>query len=59
MGIEEGTFWEEHWVLYGNQYDNKFHILKNKKNKKLIYSKIKKKLETVEGREEEKEEGEK
>ena len=28
MGIEEGTFWEEHWVLYGNQSDNKFHIKK-------------------------------
>ena len=31
MGIEEGTFWDEHWVLYGNQFDNKFHILKIKK----------------------------
>ena len=29
MGIEEGT--DEHWVLYGNQFDNKFHILKKKK----------------------------
>ena len=28
MGIEEGTCWDEHWVLYGNQFDNKFHILK-------------------------------
>ena len=28
MGIEEGTFWDEHWVLYGNQFDNEFHILK-------------------------------
>ena len=35
MGIEEGTFWDEHWVLYGNQFDSKFHILKNKKNKKI------------------------
>ena len=26
MGIEEGTFWDEHWVLYGNQFDNKLHI---------------------------------
>ena len=26
MGVEEGTFWDEHWVLYGNQFDNKFHI---------------------------------
>ena len=41
MDIEEGTSWEEHWVLYGNQYDNKSHIkkdkdnlYKNKKNKK-------------------------
>ena len=34
MGIEEGPFWDEHWVLYGNQFDSKFHILKNKKNKK-------------------------
>ena len=31
MGIEEGTFWDEHWVLYGNRFDNKFHILKIKK----------------------------
>ena len=30
MGIEEGTFWDEHWVLYGNQFDNKFHIYKKK-----------------------------
>ena len=30
MGIEEGIFWHEHWVLYGNQFDNKFHILKKK-----------------------------
>ena len=30
MGIEEGTVWDEHWVLYGNQFDNKFHILKKK-----------------------------
>ena len=28
MGIEEGTFWDEHWVLYGNQFDSKFHIWK-------------------------------
>ena len=31
MGIEEGTFWDEHWVLYGNQFDNKLHILKKKR----------------------------
>ena len=23
MGIEEGTCWDEHWLLYGNQFDNK------------------------------------
>ena len=28
MGIEEGTYWDEHWVLYGNQFDNKLHIKK-------------------------------
>ena len=27
MAIEEGTCWDEHWVLYGNQFDNKFNIL--------------------------------
>ena len=26
MGIEEGTCWDEHWVLYVNQFDNTFHI---------------------------------
>ena len=34
MGIEEGTFWDEHWVLYGNQFDNKFHVLTKNKHKK-------------------------
>ena len=33
MGIEEGTFWDEHWVLYGNQFVNKFHIKKEEQNK--------------------------
>ena len=33
MGIEEGTYWDEHWVLYGNQFDNKFHIKKNYKSR--------------------------
>ena len=33
MGIEEGTFWDEHGVLYGNQFDNKFHILKKERKK--------------------------
>ena len=31
MGIEEGTRWDEHWVLYGNQFDNKFHVKKKEK----------------------------
>ena len=38
MGIEEGTFWDEHWVLYGNQFDNKFHILKKKERLFIIDS---------------------
>ena len=25
MGIEEGTCWDEHWVLYGNQFDTKLY----------------------------------
>ena len=25
MGTEEGTCWDEHWVLYRSQFDNKFH----------------------------------
>ena len=33
MGIKEGTCWDEHWVLYGNQFDNKFHIKKRVRNK--------------------------
>ena len=36
MGLEEGTFWDEHWVLYGNQFDNKFHILKKKVAKAVL-----------------------
>ena len=32
MGIEEGTCLDEHWVLYGNQYDNKFHLKKKMKS---------------------------
>ena len=39
MGIEEGTFWDGHWVSYGNQFDNKFHILKKNKNKKIKINK--------------------
>ena len=29
-GTEEGTCWDEHWMLYGNEFDNKFHIKKTK-----------------------------
>ena len=36
MGIEEGTCWDEHWVLYGNQFDNKFHIFKKKKKERKL-----------------------
>ena len=32
MGTEEGTCWDEHWVLYGNQLDHKFHIKKRKQS---------------------------
>ena len=28
MGIEEGTCWDEHWVLRGNQLENKLHFMK-------------------------------
>ena len=38
MGIEEGTFWDEHWVLYGNQFVNKFHIYIKKKKLWFIYT---------------------
>ena len=24
-GMEEGTYWDEHWVLYVNQFDNKLY----------------------------------
>ena len=30
MGIEEGTCWDEHWVLYGNQFDNKLYFFLKK-----------------------------
>ena len=40
MGIEEGTCWNEHWVLYGNQFDNRFHIKKINENpaEELVWS---------------------
>ena len=30
MGIKEGTCWDEHWVLYGNQFDNELYLIKKK-----------------------------
>ena len=38
MGIEEDTFWDEHWVLYGNQFDNKLHILKKKVPRRIYFA---------------------
>ena len=40
MGIEEGTFWGEHWVLYGNQFVNKFHIKKWEKKYQRVYNSL-------------------
>ena len=37
-GIEEGTCWDERWALYGNQFDNKFHLKKNKKRNLMLPS---------------------
>ena len=31
MGMEEGTCWDEHWVLYGSQFENKLYFKKKKK----------------------------
>ena len=28
MGIEEGTCWDEHWVLYVSQFDSKLYLKK-------------------------------
>ena len=28
MGTEDGTCWDEHWVLYVGQFDNKLYSLK-------------------------------
>ena len=28
MGIEEGTCWDEHWMLYVSQSDNKLYLKK-------------------------------
>ena len=30
MGIEEGTCWEEHWLLYGNQFDDEIYFILKK-----------------------------
>ena len=34
MGIAEGIFWDEHWVLYGNQFDSTFHLKKKRKKER-------------------------
>ena len=34
MGMEEGTCWDEHWVLYGNQFDHKLYFVKKTKKQK-------------------------
>ena len=47
MGIEEGTCWDKHWVLCGNQFDNKFHIKKIKNNKIPLTVWLKKKKKRV------------
>ena len=31
MGIEEGTCWDEHWVFYGSQFNNKLNYKKKRK----------------------------
>ena len=41
MGIEEGTCWDEHWWLYGNQLDNKLYF----KTLKISFITIKKEEE--------------
>ena len=28
--IEEGACWDEHWMLYGNQLDNKLYLILKK-----------------------------
>ena len=45
IGIEEGTFWDEPWVLYGNQFDNKFHIFKKTKLNKCVFERSQSSLE--------------
>ena len=42
MSIEEGTCQDGHWVLYGNQLDNKLYLkkLKNKKTQNFLKKNI-------------------
>ena len=35
MGIERGTGWDEHWVLYVSQFDNKLYFKKIKSYKEI------------------------
>ena len=48
-GHEEGTCWDEYCVLFENQFDNKFHLKKEKKFliKKQKKGKKKKKVYTM------------
>ena len=36
MGIKKDTCWDEHWVLYGNQFDN-FILKKKKVSQRFLY----------------------
>ena len=44
MGIEEGTFWDEHWVLYGNQFDNKLYLIIESSLQLTLYKRVNKKF---------------
>ena len=45
MGREENSCWDEHWVLYGNQFDNKLYY--KKKNEILPFVTTWKDLEDI------------
>ena len=47
MGIEEGSCWDEHWVLYVSQFDNKLYLKINKKSS-CVYNKIAERTENHE-----------
>lgn len=35
MGTEEGTCWDEHWLLYGNRFDDKLFEKKKERTQDL------------------------